>query len=238
MRQADSYDPRLLRRSFDAVDGKLLEASYFLEMLFQEPRSPVEAGFVFSAFLSASRSVTFAMQAVVKAAPEFTDWYEQQQRALREDAISRWFVAARNVSEKQGSTPIEGGTFGGDRISYWFGASVGREPPECDVETACRHYMRLLTAVVYACYEEFGPLIDPMEYYRPDNFARIGRTLEDAEEDIIGVRGWTDGAGLTDEDRWLLVRRALGHAPLLHDLWDLFDRYQVGGDEPPRPWLR
>ncbi|MDA0270091.1 MAG: hypothetical protein O2798_01970 [Chloroflexi bacterium] len=132
---SDRYDPRRLGRSFDAVDHKLLEADYFLEALCREPLSPVEASFYFSAFVSAARSVTFALQAVMKVAPGFSSWYEHRRVRLGANPTARWFVTTRNLNQKLGLAPIRGGTFIDGRTAYWFGDHQDMPPaPERDVD--------------------------------------------------------------------------------------------------------
>ena len=136
---SDRFDPRLLKRSFDAVDHKLLEADFFLEALFREPLSPVAASFYLSAFVSAARSVTFALQAVMKDAPSFSSWYDGRRAQLGANPIARWFVTTRNLNQKLGLAPIRSGSLIDGRLSYQFGNDGDMPPaPERDVEKASR----------------------------------------------------------------------------------------------------
>ena len=50
-------------RSFSPVDEKLEEADFFLEGMAASEKSWLRTRFLFSAFVSAARSVTFALQA-------------------------------------------------------------------------------------------------------------------------------------------------------------------------------
>jgi len=65
--------------SFGVVENKLREAEFFLDQLRDASRLSFEADCYFSAFVSAARSVTFAMQASLKGVPGFRDWYGSAQ---------------------------------------------------------------------------------------------------------------------------------------------------------------
>jgi len=54
-------------KSFDLVDEKLAEADFFLEKLRDSSTDFFAARCYFSAFVSPSRSVTFALQGVTKS---------------------------------------------------------------------------------------------------------------------------------------------------------------------------
>lgn len=227
----DPLDPRQLKRSPTTVDYKLCEADFFLEQLLGRPYLPPESGYLFGAFVSAARSVTFALQSVMAGVEGFRDWYSPRRAALRSDPVVRWFVSARNLNQKQGVSPISVGTVREGSVAYRFGHDEGGDaPPEHDVETAARHYVRHLAQLVFDWYRDWGPLIDPMEYYTPGNFSRLGKTIGEAEAEIMGVRGWTDVSGMSDDDRWYVLRREYGHVSSLHDLWQVFDRYGIEPD--------
>ncbi|MGA2207716.1 MAG: hypothetical protein ABSG10_13395, partial [Terracidiphilus sp.] len=55
-----------MSQSFGIVEEKLREAEFFLDALHAAPRSSFEARCLFSAFVSAARSVTLALQATMK----------------------------------------------------------------------------------------------------------------------------------------------------------------------------
>ncbi len=71
-------------RSFDLVDFKVLEAHYFLEKMEGFVVFP-EINYLFSAFVSANRSITFCLQAVLKSLEGFESWYATQQKDLKSD---------------------------------------------------------------------------------------------------------------------------------------------------------
>ena len=61
--------------SFDWVDEKLFESDFFLTKLEETAYNFSAARYYFSAFTSAARSVTFALQKVMKRIPGFDEWY-------------------------------------------------------------------------------------------------------------------------------------------------------------------
>jgi hypothetical protein len=98
-----------MSRSFDCVDFKLAEADFFLERMKSCTLSIWEVNFYFSAFVSAARSVTFALQAVMDGQPGFAEWYSKKQSEMRGDPVCRFFVTYRNEVLKTGELPIVGG---------------------------------------------------------------------------------------------------------------------------------
>ncbi|MCB9986164.1 MAG: hypothetical protein H6865_00800 [Rhodospirillales bacterium] len=61
-------------RGFYIVADKVAEADYFLEGLKHKSFHDYnEFGYQFSAFVSAARSITYALQAVMKEYPNFQD---------------------------------------------------------------------------------------------------------------------------------------------------------------------
>lgn len=82
-----------MSRSFGLVDYKVQEAEFFLLELQRHARNLDYRAVQFcaSAFVSATRSITFAMQSSLASHPEFADWYSPRQEKLRKDALSRFF---------------------------------------------------------------------------------------------------------------------------------------------------
>jgi hypothetical protein len=91
-------------RSFGIVESKLFESDFFLEKL--ETASLPEAEYYLSAFLSATRAVTFALQASLDDHPRFRSWYSHEQECLQKDETALWAKRARNASQKEGATFI------------------------------------------------------------------------------------------------------------------------------------
>lgn len=202
-------------RSFELVEDKLFEADFFLMELAASGSNVFRARCCLSAFVSAARSVTFAMQASLADLPGFRQWYEDQQNYLREAATARFFVQARNDSQKLGLYHINAGaarrgTDGNLEHKHYFLDDFHRYPdcPKEDIQTASRQYLTLLVQVVYACFEHFGPQIDPAQYYTLDNLRALRLSIEDVEESLGFPRGWT--AVGSDEERIRALSAKLG----------------------------
>src|SRR4029079_8468340 len=52
------------------------------------------------------RNVTWALQNLKDAVPEFQAWYEARQEEMRADPLMKYFVEVRNGIEKQAQTPV------------------------------------------------------------------------------------------------------------------------------------
>lgn len=200
-----------MTRSFGLVDYKIQEAEYFLLELRKRGKiinfSAVQ--FCASAFVSAARSVTFAMQASLKGQPRFEPWYEARQGLLREDRLAKFFHNFRTVTQHIGANVVGGGSSGPDGTYYYFTPCHDLpEVPDQDVVSACEDYFKGVLRLVYDCYIELGSIVDGQQYFTKENFEALGKTIEDAEEELGFPRGWTDiGKPNIEPYRWELVRR-------------------------------
>lgn len=182
----------------------------------------IEAEFYLSAFLSATRAVTFALQASLSDLPGFASWYETERAALR--VQGDWFVKARNASQKEGATFIHGGSRRGSDLRFFTLATITPTAKEADfaslllvgmnsdgpghaedVVGKCEQHLVALVTMIFRCFQQFGMDIDPQLYYSRENLNRLGKSVEDFEEELGLPRGWT--AFGNDEVRL----RALSH---------------------------
>lgn len=76
------------RRGFHVVADKVAEADYFLQAMEAANGRDLAFRYLFSAFLSASRSITFALQAVMRHYPGFEE-------CVREGRINSNRLASR-----------------------------------------------------------------------------------------------------------------------------------------------
>jgi hypothetical protein len=215
-------------RTFDLVDHKLAEADFFLERLAEVQTDFFAAQCYFSAFASAARSVTFALQACLSDHPDFSPWYAQKQHLLKADPLARFFHRARTESQHLGVAHIRGGSMrsidGMPRTVFHFRGLFDQnraDVPGDDVVTACQEHMRNLVALVYECYDVFGPVVDPEQYYTLENLRRIGKTVEDIEEELGYPRGWTVAPDLDEATR---LRVLTEHEPGT-ELDEIFEKY-------------
>jgi hypothetical protein len=220
-----------MERSFSLVDHKLAEADFFLKKLQQVEYNFFEAGCYTNAFTTTAKSVTFAIQAVMNSIPGFEVWYSQRQQELKNDRTARFFHRLRTISQHIGENLVSGGSSGPNKTTqYWFMPTKDlHEVPQEDVTAACMNYMITLVKLVYRCYIDFGPAINAHQHYTAENFAKLGKTVEDAEEEIFGVRGWTKVPGYPDEYRWQAIR----DSQIGCEIDNIFMEYL--GKEAPRP---
>lgn len=198
-------------RYFGVVDYKVLEAEYFLNLMKQVGRrlEVHNVQFCASAFVSSARSVTFAMQASIKEIDGFDTWYKEQQARLRSNPLAKFFHDFRTLTQHIGDTVIRGGRSSKEGVIYYFGPCADlKSVPELDVITACKEYFILILRLVYDCYIYFGPIIDGQQRYTESYFNSLGKTIEDAEEELGFRRGWTDiGDPSALPWRWEALRR-------------------------------
>jgi len=203
-------------RSFDLVDFKAAEADFFLKKLANEAIDPIIVGFYFSAYVSAARSITFCLQAVLNDLSGFDAWYKLRQDALKKDGLAKFFVEARNLSQKVGVVPIETGAMdriedGQIRIRHFFAHNHPdfKDLPNLDVAQSCKENLRSLLKIVYDCYIDFGTEIDPHQHYTKANYERLNLSIDDVDEELMGVRGWTYVEGWPEEYRWQMHRNQI-----------------------------
>ena len=200
-----------MTRSFGLVDYKVQEAEYFLLELRRLGKQINFAAVQFcaSAFVSAARSITFAMQSSLKGHPKFETWYESHQLALRTDSLAKFFHNFRTVTQHIGVNVVGGGSYIEGEVLYYFVPCPDLPTvPEQNVISACASYFTAILEMVYDCYVELGPVVDGQQYFTKENFAVLGKTIEDAEEELGLPRGWTDiGRSDFEAYRWQLLRQ-------------------------------
>jgi hypothetical protein len=200
-----------MSRSFGLVDYKVQEAEYFLLELKRLSQSFHfgNVQFVAAAFVSAVRSVTFAMQASLKGNAKFDAWYEGKQSILRANPLAKFFHDFRTVTQHLGVDVVSAAasTPGGMRYYFMSCADLPNVPHD-DVVSSCQTYFRLILELVYDCYIHMGPVVNRQLYFTAEHFASRGLSIEDAEEEMCFPRGWTDiGKPETLPYRWELLRR-------------------------------
>jgi hypothetical protein len=199
-----------MSRSFGLVDYKVQEAEYFLLMMDREGRKNFfGVQFCASAFVSAARSITFAMQSSLAGTPAFDAWYKPRQAILRSDPLARFFHDFRTLTQHIGENMVGGGSHGKEGTRYWFTPHPELlSVPEQDVLTASKAYFVQILQLVYDCYIELGPLIDGQQHFTYKHYASLGKTIEDAEQAMGWPKGFTD---IGDPDalpyRWELIRK-------------------------------
>lgn len=141
-----------MARSFGLVDYKTQEAEFFLLQLAEAGKgfNFQEVQFCSSAFASAARSITFAMQSCLKGNLEFDNWYSTRQESLRSNSLAKFFHEFRRVTQHIGESAVGGGSFiGGDPLYYFKSSKDLPTVPDEDVLTACKQYFVLIIDLVF-----------------------------------------------------------------------------------------
>ena len=95
-----------MAQSFGIVEEKVREAEFFLEQLRASKRHSFNARCYFSAFVSAARSVSLALQTTMDGVDGFEPWYKSAQARLKTDPLAKFFVEVRNDSIHKGLNPL------------------------------------------------------------------------------------------------------------------------------------
>jgi hypothetical protein len=152
--------------------------------------------FLFSAFVSAARSVTFSLRTVMSGYPDFDSWYPPRQQRLTESRLARFFVDLRNHIQKVGSAPLFHSGYRRDGRSDWGTEFIPtpdfKDAPRDEVIVLSETYFRLLLELLQECHADYWAYIDPRAIFTVKGLNALGWTVEDVEEAIGFPRGWTD----------------------------------------------
>lgn len=167
------------------------------------------------------------MQAVAGGIPVFRPWYTVKQEELKADLLVRFFNEYRRASIHIGDTVVRAGSFSKDPdgkqvVRYYFTsipdiASV----PEIDIVSACSDYFRTLLCLILEAFTEFRYELDDRWYYTAGHFQKMGKTIEDAEQELGFPRGWTDICDPEHEaERWRSFRMTQTVGCQINDLFE------------------
>jgi len=184
------------------LEHKLFETDFFLDKIKESKKSidtKRHAEYYFSAFLSSSRSVTFVMQSAFSKLPGFTEWYATSQDILKKSELARFFVEARNSSQKEGTTYFNITRFYQGETSFYFSNDGEfKFAPKDDMVVSSEQYFGLLLNIVSDFFKQFGDHVDPKKYYSMDKLKERGQTVKQLEYEVWGYDKWTS-FGLSDE---------------------------------------
>jgi hypothetical protein len=209
-----------MSQSFGIVEEKLREAGFFLDKLGSAGTLSLESKFYFSAFVSAARSITLALQATLNETDGFVAWYEQAQARMKLDPIAKYFVEIRNDSVHKGRNPLGQVTL--EHLRENLLQQFSRPRPShvivmpdvttkdgtilADAVQVSAEYFKSLVGVIFDCYDRFRRVVDPRWYFTRENFESRGKTIEDALEELGFPRTWLSGA-ISETDGWKILRR-------------------------------
>lgn len=199
-------------KTLDNLDLKAFEADFFLSKMV-DSENGIEMfalSYYLSAFLTSTRSITFALQSTCAGLPGFEGWYESKRSMLSSDPLAKSFLYARNESEKEGVFHIRSGAFSQGKAVHFMELPLndkGTIRKEFPVIEKSDEYFKKILSIILDLYVDYGVFIDPDQYYSLDGLKFHGKSLEDIEEDLIGRRGWTYVSGIPDEERIKMLLR-------------------------------
>lgn len=196
-------------KSFRIVENKISEAEFFLKKIKESGGRFDDVRYFFNAFLSASRSVTIAIQCCLSGHKDFDGWYKKHQKRLKENKIAKYMLRARNESQKEAIYHIGGvassiNQKGEQHLTYSLD-DVRGELNGKEAIKVCEDFFVQLLEIVYDCLRNFGPQIDRLQYYTLENLIKIGKSFEDIEEEMGLPRGWTKG--VSDKEKLRILQK-------------------------------
>ena len=150
-------------RSLIPVLKKFEEADVLLQDMIGASGDMARVQVYFSAFCSAARSVTFALQYAMSERPGFLEWYDSWRDRLGADPAARYFLGARNQGEKTGLSAVACGIGSGwgpgipSPTSFYFGPIPGVPFPRDDVFSASHNHLTKLAELLNSCLGRFDP---------------------------------------------------------------------------------
>ena len=220
-----------MNHTFDTVDYKTAEAEFFLTAMAVASADMFAFQCHLSAYLSASRSTTLALQQF-KDIPGFDTWYRPHRERLQNDPVAKYLLDARNEHVHGGSYPVRGVRSYQGEVTYYFEHQIGSQALEdVDIVTTCRAHFITLLEILYDCYVILGPHIDPQQYFTKENFARMGQGIVEAECQVWGFeRSSLVEEGYDEDARWHELRGRVDECKINH----LF--YAYLGKTTPKPF--
>jgi hypothetical protein len=178
------------------------------------------------------------MQSSLADVAGFREWYEEQQMKLKVNKLARFFHEFRRVTQHIGDNVVGGGSTGPGRKTLYYFHPVPEIPkvPELDVVSACKQYFRDVLEIVYTCYIRFGTIVDGQQRYTEQFFNSIGKSIEDAEEELGLPRGHTNiGQPGTDPWRWDMLRRSADGCRIEQQFYEWLKK-ELPREPPPPPY--
>jgi hypothetical protein len=219
-----------MARSFGIVEEKLREAEFFLHKFLETRSHSPEGKYYFSAFVSAARSITLAMQASLNGVDGFEEWYEKARLDLKADPLAPHFLEIRNDVVHTGDNPLNRVPLEHlrEHMSRQFREKNRQHiivmPSELDGETtlvdagkASKDYFVSLIKVIFDCYQKFKSVVDARWYFTQENFISNGKKIQDALVEMGFPPTWLP-SDMDETDAWRVIR-SQQHPCLINDLF-------------------
>jgi hypothetical protein len=180
------------------VEGRLLEAEYFLKRMARERGEAF--GYNLNAFLSAARSVTFLLQKEYSKVDGFAEWWALEQATLADDPAARFFLELRNYSQKEGRVSLVGTSPRQRRgkrrpWSYRFAGTSKAAPAVLlnrDVVDCGREHLAKLAQIALRFNDRFPFHSCPSRALTPEGVKALEIDLDDLDAALGYPRGWTN----------------------------------------------
>ena len=197
----------------NAVD-RLQEAEFFL-FQFAKSDGGERNAYYLNAFLSASRSTTFVLQKELSKNSEFKAWYPEVQKRISNDMEMKFFLEARNFTQKQSNLALIGA---GNKDGSWTYSFVGRNPkiPKTlhgqNVIYACGRQIQKLSSILVEFYDLFPHSACAWNALSPAGQKELNYSISDACEKLGWPRDWLEGA----EPSWALseLQKSVHQVPI------------------------
>ena len=217
-----------MARSISVVEYKVQQAHFFLQRITDAGSDLFAVQCYTDAFASAARSVTFSMQAVIKEIHGFEPWYMRRVELLKEDRIARFFNDYRVASTHIGDTVVRGASSsraadGTLTVLYSF-IPISDLPsvPHGDVYSICKGHFTKILGIVFDAFTEFLWQLDDRWYYTAEHFVEMGKTVEDAVQELGFPAHWLGASRVPEEEQWRLLRRTQTTGCQVNDLFQIY----------------
>lgn len=196
---------------------KVAETEYFLKKLDRKHFDYLEINSIVNAFTSSSRNITFSIQYVLADVDGFKEWYGEKQQMMRNDPIFLFFNEYRRATIHESQYFVTGGTMIGGKISWYF-SGLKINVLRGNVYDECKLYFIKILELVYECYIAFKYFLSSKWFYTRKYFDIIGKTINDADEEILGVSDIMKDSN-SEEDlqkHWVYLRRQVIGCEIQH----------------------
>ena len=196
---------------------KVAEAEYFLNKLDKKHFDYLEINSIVNAFTSSSRNITFSIQYVLADVDEFKQWYREQQQMMRNDPIFSFFNEYRRATIHESQYFVTGGTMIGGKISWYF-SGLKINVLQGNVYDECKLYFIKILELVYECYIAFKYSLSSKWFYTQEYFDILGKTIDDADEEILGVSDIMKDSNSEEDlqNHWVYLRRQVMGCEIQH----------------------
>lgn len=99
------------KKTAENLVNKVKEAEYFLANLLSGHKSLSTAGYLFTAFVSSARSISFVIQYLGADCSGFEEWYVGRQENMKACKVSKYLLDWRNHTQKTGVVPVVSGGY-------------------------------------------------------------------------------------------------------------------------------